>query len=141
MKAPKDIGDFEELIDYVTTNLDIDVDELQSIIGRVVIESSGAKEINANAETFLENIKILAYREAYQRHQARQEYSSKADKDELRSKKGGILKREYPDANPEKWIAKCQEIHCRFDYLELDSKVDEVICPVCNRPLWIEPVS
>lgn len=139
MKPPKDIDDYEEMKEEVISNLNVDEKELESIMGRVFIETSDPNNIHTDVEGYIDILITYSYREAVERNKKREKYDTKEKIDELREEKGGILKNKYPNANPDEWEARCEARFCGFDSYYTDNKVDEVICPVCSRELRIDP--
>jgi len=140
MKPPEEIDSYEEMEEEVISNLDIDEGELESIMGRVFIESSNPQNIHTDIDGFIDILITHAYREAVERDRKREEHDSEDEIEKLRNKKGGILKNQYSDVDVDKWEAKCESRFCRFNSTQNDTKVDEVICPVCGRELMIEPL-
>jgi len=140
MKPPGDLNSYDEMEEEVTSNLEVDSEELESIMGRVFIEMSTTEEINTDVEGYIDILISQAYREAARRDEKREEYNTRKKINELREEKGGILKNEYPNADPDKWKARCEARFCKFDAYYTDNKVDEVICPECGRELQIDPV-
>lgn len=139
MKPPADLDDYEEMKEEVVSNLRVDEEELESIMGRVFIETSDPENIHTDVENYIDVLLSRVYREAFERDKKREEYNTKEKVDELREEKGGILKNVYPNTDPDQWEARCEATYCRFDAYYSDTKVDEVICPVCGRELRIDP--
>lgn len=139
MKPPAEIENIDDLFHTVITELDVDIQELMAILGNVSGAYSESDEINADVDKTLAILINQTYREAVRRDKNREKYETKSAEDELRDKKGGVLKNKYPNGANE-WKAICEEKFCGFDYLSMDNKVDQVLCPVCSSELWIEPM-
>ncbi|QSG14370.1 hypothetical protein [Halapricum desulfuricans] len=139
MKPPADIDSLEEMTQLLTSEYSVDEAEVQSILGRVIIEFEQADTSNLSEEDILDYLLQMTVREVQQRERAREQYQDEDQVDQLRKEKGGILNNEYPNRDPEQWRAKCEANFCRFESMLIDNKVDRVLCPVCGRELWIEP--
>jgi len=76
MKPPEEIDSYEQMEEEVISDLDIDEGELESIMGRVFIESSNPQNIHTDIDEFIDILITHAYREAVERDRKREEYDS-----------------------------------------------------------------